>query len=405
MTVLSVVIPTRDRVQTAVRTVDNVLRCAGADVEIIVQDCGTSHALRKHIERVADARLHYKHTVGPLSMTENWNRAAKFIQGEYAVFIGDDDGVLPEIGLVAQWAKANKIAAVAYRAANYFWRDYPGPRSGHLFYKPPYTGKCQPMEAGVALKAALRINAGSIVALPQLYHGIVATEHLLAISGRHGKLFDAVHPDYYVAWALAHEIADYIHIDYPLTVVGSSARSNTSPMRHRRARIGRHLSEYQDNVWPDMLPIGFAHVPECLTAATMITAAQDHWSPEDVRDLVVLAPAYAACIVDSPVRARELLRLFVRNVERLGRDYRKELGEIGRQLALRIGARVYAQVQDFSTPAMYRRRGYTVQPAEDIVAAVDRLSANIPDARSALLHAVEAEHDSFEDSCDSRQLT
>ncbi len=95
---LSVVIPTRNRQKYAISSIVSILRIPDPYLEIVVQDNSDSRDLQELLRRnVQDSRLRYNYTPDPLSFIGNFNEAVRLATGDYLCFIGDDDGVNPEI--------------------------------------------------------------------------------------------------------------------------------------------------------------------------------------------------------------------------------------------------------------------------------------------------------------------
>src|ERR1039458_10222772 len=92
---ISVVIPTRERAQTLLFTLQTVLNQASRNFEVIVSDNFSQDPTRTVVQSFADARLRYFNTGRRLSMCDNWDFAFEHVCGEYTIFIGDDDAILP----------------------------------------------------------------------------------------------------------------------------------------------------------------------------------------------------------------------------------------------------------------------------------------------------------------------
>jgi len=130
--VLSVIIPTRNRVDTAILCAKHILSYPDPDIELIVHDCSTNKELSDKITELSDPRLRYFH-VEDCAMTTNWNLAIEKVRGEYVTIIGDDDGISAEMIKASRWASKNGVEAInSPKPAAFFW---PG------FQKPKWAGK------------------------------------------------------------------------------------------------------------------------------------------------------------------------------------------------------------------------------------------------------------------------
>jgi glycosyltransferase involved in cell wall biosynthesis len=120
---LSIVIPTRNRVPYAISAIQSVLEIPHPRLELVVQDNSDNRELDAWIcANVSDPRLRYRYTATPLSFIHNFDAAARLTTGEYVCFIGDDDGVNPEIMDAACWSKSEDLDALVVRQpATYVW--------------------------------------------------------------------------------------------------------------------------------------------------------------------------------------------------------------------------------------------------------------------------------------------
>src|SRR5438094_861105 len=93
--IITVVIPTRERVATLRSTVATALDQRSRDLEVLVSDNASNDGTAAFIHTVADARLRYVNTGRRLSMSANWEFALEHVRGEYILIVGDDDALLP----------------------------------------------------------------------------------------------------------------------------------------------------------------------------------------------------------------------------------------------------------------------------------------------------------------------
>lgn len=96
-TLVSIAIPTLERLHYLKEAVASACAQEQARVEILVGDDGGDERLREWcLGRVAaDARVRYLRHGRRLGLAGNWNALADAARGEYLVIIGDDDRLLP----------------------------------------------------------------------------------------------------------------------------------------------------------------------------------------------------------------------------------------------------------------------------------------------------------------------
>lgn len=260
---LSVVMPTHNRARYATHAIRSVLAIESNDIELIVHDTSEDDVLERFSNDIADARLRYVRCPERLSMTENHNRAMALARGEYVCLIGDDDSILPEAIEAARWAARNGVAAVAPEVvANYAWPDFRsrafGPSHAGRLYMQRRFGHVAIRDARASMHAALSRAALGTDGLPKVYHGIVARAALERVKQRGGAYFYGTSPDVSGALGVAAVIDRYVWIDYPLTLPGASAGSNTGRSA-TKTHTGTleddpHTRRFRNLEWPDVLP-------------------------------------------------------------------------------------------------------------------------------------------------------
>lgn len=275
---LSIVIPTRNRLDYVKSAIQSVLQISSPQLQLAVEDNGDSNELEVWLkDNVADRRLVYHYSNAQASMSENYDRAMSLATGEYVSLIGDDDGVNPEIIEAARWAKDNAFdALVPSSLINYVWPDLQmtsrgSMEAGELSIR-LFTGeKTYPDPESEMLKCA-RDAGQNFHKLPKAYYGIVRKECLDFVKERTGTFFPGVSPDMAAALAVANYAKRICHVDYPLFVPGSSANSNAG-LSGLKKHIGRlrdqpHLPSTCEQDWSDIVPL-FYSVPTIWAEATV----------------------------------------------------------------------------------------------------------------------------------------
>jgi glycosyltransferase involved in cell wall biosynthesis len=92
---ISLLLPTRDRLQYLRFAIETIRRQEYSDWEIVVADNASEDPIGPYIKELADPRIIYTRTESPISVTENWNRALAASRGEWVLMLGDDDGLMP----------------------------------------------------------------------------------------------------------------------------------------------------------------------------------------------------------------------------------------------------------------------------------------------------------------------
>jgi hypothetical protein len=92
---LSVLLPTRDRLTYLRQAAETVLRQDDRDLELVISDNDSSEDIGAFCEGLGDERVRYVRTERFVPVTENWNFALEHSSGRYVVMLGDDDGLMP----------------------------------------------------------------------------------------------------------------------------------------------------------------------------------------------------------------------------------------------------------------------------------------------------------------------
>ena len=123
---LSIVVPTKNRVETLRILVESLLAWKADNFELIVHDNSDedNHFADEITKYSDDCRLRYFHVREPLSAIENCDLAVHHARGEYVSFIGDDDGVIRQTLDVVAWMKKHSVDALYCRAALTLGREW-----------------------------------------------------------------------------------------------------------------------------------------------------------------------------------------------------------------------------------------------------------------------------------------
>ena len=219
---LSVVIPTRERAITLKETLRTVVTQDYTNLEIIVSDNCSNDNTKEIVDGFNDSRIIYTTTSKRVGMASNWEHGLSLVTGDYVMFLGDDDGLLPDAcSDIANLIVTCKPKAVIWQKADYCW---PGAQSenqlivntGNLLYE---------IDSKLILKA-LALGLTSYGRLPLLYSGFVSTATVNAVKNIDGKFFHSVTPDVYSGIVLAGQLDSYYYSTRPFSLNGGSKYSN-----------------------------------------------------------------------------------------------------------------------------------------------------------------------------------
>lgn len=383
---LSIVVPVRNH-RYALAMLRGVLALPDADIELVLHDASAETDLAETIARtVDDPRLRY-HFVGQgLSLYRNFNAAATWPTGEYICFVGEDDGVSPQIVAAARWARANNLDAVRdTRRARYYWPDMGSSgalaqQSGRLFLDTRFTGAARLADVEAALHTLMRSGGQDYLALdlPKLYHGLVRRRCVEALRERTGETFKGLTPDIYAAVALTPFVQRVATVDYPLTIDGTASASNAGASARRGHRgllqSSPHLSDRPDYPWPAPVPRFYS--VETIWAESALVAAQAI-GRDDLLAAFNQAELCARCLAAHPDYAHVLLP----EVRRLTAD-----AQDATRARLQVAGR-WAPLQATNLArAGYRRARQALRLSADYIRTLEPLEDN-----AAAMHALGSE--------------
>jgi hypothetical protein len=225
-------------------------------------------ALRDALDgQVPDARIRYHYDPHPMDMCANFERGAAAARGVYIGFVGDDDGVAPELVDAARWAQKERFDAVVPRVrSRYYWPDH---RSLHFgsaeageLHLTPFRESIRVVNPDAELKACLRSAGNNFHALPKVYYGIVRTECLMAARKTAGTCFPGPSPDLAGAVSVALVAPRVAEVDYPLFVPGtcSASMGGLGAMKRHEGELRdfAHLPSQCVENWSEVVPAFFS---------------------------------------------------------------------------------------------------------------------------------------------------
>lgn len=264
MPILSIIVPTHERAKYAVPTIRSLLESTPADVEVVVTDTSAVDAITPALQHDPGwTRVRLVRPGRPLSVVDNFNEGLRESNGDYLLFLGDDDFVTPAVADLVRWASRQGVDAIKLTfPALYYWPDFLHKRREDFYagtvQLEPFTGRVEAHDAKSALRAAAADLGGGVGQMPRAYAGIVSRDLVDRIVARYGALFGGVSPDIYSAALIAQECRHCVRVDYPLIVPGSSGASTAGQSAQGRhvggLRDNPHIGAFQNLAWDPLVP-------------------------------------------------------------------------------------------------------------------------------------------------------
>jgi glycosyltransferase involved in cell wall biosynthesis len=223
-TLLSVIIPTKNRYFTLDDLVKYFLTCDLDNIEIVIED--NSDQINGYIKELNNSHIKYYHSTAVRSMVANCELAVSRASGKFIVMLGDDDGI--DLNVAKELIAGDKFDFYLSTNCIFYW---PG-LNRRIYGKTPFGFESKyiidaerTINPRLELEKVISIGGVDILTLPRLYQGIVRRSCLEKVKIDHGHYFNAPMPDMSssVALSLYCDIG-YIH-NKPFIVNGASSNS------------------------------------------------------------------------------------------------------------------------------------------------------------------------------------
>lgn len=252
---LSVIIPTRERAETLFFAIQTALAQTSNNYEVIVSDNFSQDNTKEVVHNCSDPRLIYFNTGQRLSMSDNWEFALEKARGEYIIFIGDDDAVMPGgINRLETLIEERQSDVYMWGPSIYIWPI--DDRKATIEYLQPVL----PVhEMNLQKMASFVIAHGGwqYYRIPGTYHAAVSMKILDMIRKKTGKVFHATQPDVFTSMAIPVFAKSCVNTGHAITVHGCSAKSNGAATiaKDGVAVQSKFISEYVNyQIHPTLFP-------------------------------------------------------------------------------------------------------------------------------------------------------
>jgi hypothetical protein len=231
---LSICVPSRNRQHTFLQTIRDLLSTQRPDVEFVFTDNSDDPSIvDDFMAAIDDPRLRYlTSTERTLPMQDNWERTMRAATGDWVVFIGDDDYVDPDVidMIAAVAARRPEVDAIGWGRPSFKWPDYrpfPGNACIALANTAYLANRQEQLQALFQWKGAAPIPKISFSA----YHGAVRRSAMECIRQSFSdRYFEHPTVDFDCSAKLLLTGREFVYVDRPFSVLGTTAASNSSAM-------------------------------------------------------------------------------------------------------------------------------------------------------------------------------
>ncbi len=263
---ISVIIPTRERATYLKHSLATALAIPDPGAEIIVSNNFSADDTDAVLASFSDPRLKVVNTGRRVSMRENFEFALSQATGDYLIYFGDDDGILPgQFAALKHILAAQRPDCLSWSRMSYGWKSphNKGKTGGVRFERHKLFGTPAPVDLPALTQ---RIVAADFLwgdDFPALYHGTVSRDCLERLRREGGDFFRAKVPDFYFTFLAAMTGINHLHIPHSFTINGHSAAS-TGGSYNREKQVddakqdsaSRFLTEARKDPHQDPVTIG-----------------------------------------------------------------------------------------------------------------------------------------------------
>ena len=225
---LSIIIPTRDRIKYLEESVKTALAIEDLDIEIIVSDNASEDDTFKVLAKIKDPRFKYTNTGNRVSMRANFENGLKESTGDYIMYFGDDDGVLPnQIPFLKSILEKEKPDVLKWPVIRYGWPEGGNPKAGGIrLKKSSVFGKINVIDSKKLTKEIFNCDMKNEEFYPAIYHGVVSRNYLESLKTSDGQFFNCSIPDIFFGYLALLKGGRFIYCNHPFTINGYSSASN-----------------------------------------------------------------------------------------------------------------------------------------------------------------------------------
>jgi glycosyltransferase involved in cell wall biosynthesis len=227
---ISVVIPTRNRVEFLPYAIETVLSQPETNFELVVSDNHSQDGTADFLSGLRDPRLRIVQPERSLAMVDHFEWVVQQTRGEWVTIIGDDDGLMPfffRFALPLLETVESRFEVIFGPRAYYMWRGLE-----EIYGKTAVDFGATVFAHQLNCKRSLRELAQGAVDyfdFPQFYTGTIFHRSLMdriRSNTSTGRVFNSITPDAASTAALLLGEFKILQIGVPLAWVGSSPKSN-----------------------------------------------------------------------------------------------------------------------------------------------------------------------------------
>lgn len=257
----SIIIPTRNRAGTLKSALRTCLEVDYPNFEVVVSDNDSSDNTPEVVAAFNDSRVRYFRTSDYLSMGSNFESGLQHSRGQFLIFIGDDDGIMPFALRVLE------LAYRRYRTVDYINWHHNGlfwPHAKETAHSLNWLSNLGRVEVETPVQTWRRISKPRSTDSNEmngynLYHACIRRTAIDKATAAGVKLFASLCPDVASGIRILRFAQNKLLLPVALTSIGVSHKSNSLSNRAVRKKTE---SDAQRDVLRDFVTMNARDYPD-----------------------------------------------------------------------------------------------------------------------------------------------
>lgn len=247
----SIVIPTRNRANLLLHSLQSALEQTNKDYEVIVSDNDCTPETRQVVDEFADSRVRYIRSDRTLALQDSWEFALSHAKGEYITILADDDALSPTLlERLNAFLKDDKIKLVSWIRYLYVMNDWYVEAERNKLFLGPVSGRVEERSSEMILRRWFD-GCSYYSDAPMLFNACCHRSVIDSIKQRAGRVFLGSAPDVASSLVLLAVVPAFTFIDDVFSLAGSGRQSiGANTVHGRKGAVQNFLAELDDDDYP-----------------------------------------------------------------------------------------------------------------------------------------------------------
>tara|TARA_R110002110_G_scaffold91751_2_gene238781 strand:- start:163 stop:1203 length:1041 start_codon:yes stop_codon:yes gene_type:complete len=216
-------------------------------------------------------------------MRQNFNHAFMATTGDYLIYFGDDDGILPrQFKFLREVLERHEPDGLSWARATYGWpiEGYGKKTGGIRSFKNRTFGSVREYQGSENRENLLACRLNLMTPMPEIYHGCISRNYLVRTATSSDLIFDSAIPDYNIAYRAVLKNGRFFHIDHVFSINGYSPASTGGGQNAAQTKTGddgtSKLFEAENKIDPVTDVIAYASSVPLAFFSTLETVRKKH---------------------------------------------------------------------------------------------------------------------------------